>query len=689
MKPPDLDLLEHSIIPPQAADPDLSPFGSAKERFLAERPDPPGRAVNAKFLSWLRQRARAQDLPHELIDLAWGLSELERHPDPRHQQATCYLVLAMLLALREGSTRMYMAPPEGRAHLMATLKNLLPPDPDPVLDIIASRENASSPSPLIGHQPQEYKPLVRDGPYLYAQRMWQFEDRLTRRLHARMIHAPADPSEVKTALSDVLHHPPMIDDHPIALSEEQVQAVVQAASQRWTVVSGGPGTGKTSIVLALLRVLIRLGVQVSDIALTAPTGKAAQRMAEAVSEGLARLNHPGPLDTALTHAPPVPKTLHRLLGYRPGADTFTHHEDNPLAESVVIVDEGSMVDLGLMQHLLSSVRPDARMVVLGDIDQLPSVNAGNVLRQLRKVDHEPRRWTVELSHSYRMRQDESGGRQLLEAARCINEGNADALLSSTKEPPLLQTTPDPKALSWQGLALLTGEDPAAVTRAFIEQWEAHLDPIPSQGRIYRFFEGRFRPEDEAQLTQRFDTQNRRKLLCVTRSTGFVMGANTINQRVHQRRAAAQGQYEATDPLPGEPVMMLKNDYVRNLFNGDVGIIMKVAVDRQPALPMAVFSTPNGFQPFHLNALQSELTLAHAMTIHKAQGSEFDHVAIFLPEYDLPLLTREILYTAVTRAKKSVTFVGHLELIRRGIERAVQRDSGIAEKLSSLLLGETA
>jgi exodeoxyribonuclease V alpha subunit len=534
---------------------------------------------------------------------------------------------------------------------------------------IAARSLLVRASSLVSKDPSAYVPLIFDGEHLYLQRMLLLERRFADSFEKKVsVAVPVDRTAVREALMQVRLH-------PLQLSPEQEAAVEKAAVDGFTVISGGPGTGKTSIVTALLRVLVRTGVEPEQIGLSAPTGKAANRLDEAIRKNLERIEEKDAADAELFARCPRAQTLHRLLGFSPKDATFRHHEDNRLAQRVLIVDESSMIDLVLMDQLLRSVRPDSRLVLLGDAEQLPSVEAGAVLRDIGAAERPKGRFTVKLEKSFRMDEGDPGGRAIMQAARAINAGDPEALLEE------LRPVERAEALRFSGVELLEATGPALapfLERFYRERLAAHRDWLRLTRHHYRFADGAFFAEDQADLEALLSHHGRFKLLAVTRERAF-SGVSSLNQSIHRMVLHAL-KVPAAPLLPGEPVMMLKNDYERGLFNGDQGAILSVIADGRPH-PMAVFRTAAGFEPFHLQALKKDLAPAHAMTVHKSQGSEFDHVAIVLPDGELPILTRELLYTAVTRARRAVTIVGPRGPLLAAISRRVERHSGLAERIA--------
>ncbi len=441
-----------------------------------------------------------------------------------------------------------------------------------------------------------------------------------------------------------------------------------ALNRRLAVVSGGPGTGKTTIALALARGLVRLGVPASELALAAPTGKAANRLQESFQAGLAALPVPSAADRALQSACPPAQTLHRLLGYSPATGRFLHHHNYRLAARAVIVDEGSMIDLSLMDRLLRALRDDAVLVLLGDADQLPSVDAGAVFRDLGSL-------AVRLHRSFRTDQAQAAGRRISECAAAVRAGDAGRLLA------LLASRPTTAKLAFDGVELVPGTERDAV----LERWyQDRIAALPEWRQLieheYVLEPQGFSAEDDDRLTRLHAQVARQRVLCVTRERPT--GTNPVNAFLHGLCAGSSDEL-----LPGEPVLVLRNDYQRGLWNGDQGFILLVAEPGQAARPMAVFrlsaAGPSASRWLAVppEALGEGLSLAYALTVHKAQGSEHDRVLLLLPEQPLPLLTRELLYTALTRARHAVVICGNADVLSAGANNSLTRSSGLAEKLA--------
>jgi exodeoxyribonuclease V alpha subunit len=427
-----------------------------------------------------------------------------------------------------------------------------------------------------------------------------------------------------------------------------------------------------------------MGVPLDSVAIAAPTGKAAQRLAEAIALGLAsRTNDIA--QAALGATPLAPMTLHRLLGWSPASGRFLHHENNPLPYRVVIVDEASMIDLAMMDRLLRALAAEARLVLLGDADQLPSVEAGAVFRDLCAALGSSR-----LTTNLRVARDE-GGRAIVAAATAVNTG----VIGST-----MARVTSPSALTLTGVELVDASW-ADAGDAFLDLWwrsrVATDDGFQRRAkRIYMLTAGAFGETDTAELRALFAHYATGRILCATRAQGAPASADAINESLMDRLRGPGSIRRAwrrpTDFAPGAPVMVQRNDYARNLFNGDQGVVVRVdGGDAGGVRSMAVFPRGDAFEPIPLDG-NADLAPAFAMTVHKAQGSEFEHVALVLPhapsrgsgnesEEPSAFLTRELVYTAITRARRSVVILSPWDLLTRAVSRTVQRHSGVAEKLA--------
>ncbi|THF56898.1 exodeoxyribonuclease V subunit alpha [Pseudothauera rhizosphaerae] len=514
--------------------------------------------------------------------------------------------------------------------------------------------------------PGSAHPLVLDGAgRLYLRRHYDLEGRLAAALRARTARAAGegDPQALGALLADFF--PPRADGRP----DWQKLAVALALLRRLTVISGGPGTGKTTTVAALLGCLLSLRADLR-IALAAPTGKAAARMLEALRARSERL--PADLRARL---PQEAWTVHRLLGVTPQAGRFRLHAGNPLPFDVVVVDEASMLDLALAARLVDAVPPAARLILLGDKDQLAAVEAGAVFAELSAgsrfsdecaaaledlAGHRPADAgepaalpdsVVWLRESHRFAAGSGIGR----LAAGINGGEAAALLAWLRE------AADP-ALGWLEDA---GRAPAAEVLARCEAgYGAYADALRHGGN------------DPAAAFAAFD---RFRVLAAVHDGP--RGVRALNARLAEWLRGALAH--AADPgagaewYPGRPVIVLRNDYLLGLFNGDVGLTLADADGRLQVWFPAAGGGFRALSPVRLPAVDT----AFALTVHKAQGSEFEEVLMVLPDAESPVLTRELLYTGVTRAARRVALAGSAAAFAAACARRTVRHSGLADRLA--------
>jgi exodeoxyribonuclease V alpha subunit len=634
----------------------------------------------------LEESVATLNLEPGAVQLAVEIAALDETLDDHHRLLLVKLILASLAAHAEGSTRLDV---KDRAVLPRLLAPLCAEAAESTATELRNWLATKSPSSVIARSVDEFAPLMLLDGFLYHQRIHAAESRLAERVLALLAATPARAEGAAIA--------PTLDDirtQPVSLSDEQLAAVATAARSRLALISGGPGTGKTSIIVAILRALVRLGLEPRDIALAAPTGKAAYRMRESIRESLGEIENPGDHDTRLSRNAPEPQTVHRLLRWSPTLGRFRHHRQNPLAAKVVIVDESSMLDLVLMERLTGALAPQARLVLLGDADQLPSVAAGAVFRDLITAAESASAppaladATCRLTKSFRMDPSKPSGRAILSVARAINEGAAKELFEVKDErgEPLIARRRSAEEIVWEKVEWLPDDEKTLA--AFVDHWFS--ERVRGNGPIQSLVKDRwtigpngFIQDRNGQLPNLFRHFAESRILCVTRV--FENGAEKMNNLLHQRASASRGAAHGAsrgrfDYLPGEPVLFLHNDYDRMLFNGDQGLTLwgRERGKSKPSLIVA-FERPGGYEAFYLETLRPNLELAYATTVHKAQGSEFRNVAVILPREEMPLLTAEVAYTAVTRAAEGVVVVGGENALERFAAR-VRRSSGMADKI---------
>lgn len=495
---------------------------------------------------------------------------------------------------------------------------------------------------------------------LYLERYWRTEQTVRHHLEVRQRQTPppVEPGVLRRELDGLFD-----DDLPAGQPHHQRLAASMTCLNQITVIAGGPGTGKTTVVAKVLALHEALRGSPPIVALAAPTGKAAARLEEAVIQTLTELGAPWSLT-----AVPKAVTMHRLLGWRRGASTPAHTQVNPLPHDLVVIDEMSMVSLPAMAHLLNALRPDARLVLVGDPDQLAPVDAGAVLADITKAApespvsllnalaplepadrpaaHPTGAGVVTLQHTWRF----GGGIDRL--ARAIRSGDAD-----------------------EALAAVSGDD------ADVRLIETGDQLVPSalastQALVTATGQTMFEAADAGRVSEALRALEGHRVLCAHLRGPF--GVARWERQVHDWiRSAVPGYGHPGDLHPGLPIMVTENDQEVGLFNGDTGVVVRAPEGIRVAFARG--EKPTLFTTLQLNAISS----VHAMTVHKSQGSQFNRVTVVLPPVESPLLTRELLYTAVTRARTGVEIIGSPEALVKAVLRPANRASGLGRRLSSV------
>jgi exodeoxyribonuclease V alpha subunit len=591
------------------------------------------------------------------------------------------LVLALMIAQRQGSTCLPLDPsPRGVLRgLVSEIARLagLPGDAATLLRAITRLTGMPQFDSVVGTRDQRL-PLIVDNGCLYTERSRWLEERVALRLAARLAAPPSVPAATLAGIAADLARRPAA---AAALSDEQARAVELAVSGKLAIVTGGPGTGKTLVAAAIVRGLARLGI--TQIALAAQTGKAANRITQVIGEQLAAIRDPGDLDRALAAAPPIAQTLHRLLGYR--GERFAHHAQSPLPYGAVIVDEASMIDLELMDALLDALPASAPLILIGDAHQLPAIDAGQILADLAAPEGPAAARVGVLARSYRMDTSDPAGRAVYDAAAAVHAGAVQRLVERAH--PLAQPrTPGTLGFSGAEWVDTTGAtDPQAIALQAAESLWHHFEgprALRAAERVFRFTDGQIDPAQAAELERLWRLLGRARVLTVTRA--LPTGSLAINAHLHELALERMSVTGRPELVPGEPVMITANDYQRGLFNGDQGIIVRADEGLGRHHYRAVFRAGGELRPFAIEALRDRLELAWALTVHKSQGSELDAIALILPHDDLPLVTRELIYTGITRARTGAAIVGAKALLVAAGKRRALRYSGLANRLRALV-----
>ncbi|MBK5441390.1 exodeoxyribonuclease V subunit alpha [Pseudomonas sp. TH32] len=650
------------------------------------------RALDKAFVGFLHELDPQAD---PLVLLAAALTS--------HQLGHGHVCLDLFETLKAPDFALSL-PPEGDAHTGAMLL------PSQLLDGLDGAHwcHALAASRLValavdGSEDAQSRPLVLSGKRLYLRRYWTYERRIDTALRLRLATRESVADDLPERLNRLFDQAP-----PDGVVDWQKLACALATRGAFSIVTGGPGTGKTTTVVRLLALLQAPAVEAGSalrIRLAAPTGKAAARLTESISQQVLSLKVP---DAVKDKIPTQVTTVHRLLGSRPGTRHFRHHIGNPLPLDVLVVDEASMIDLEMMANLLDALPPHARLVLLGDKDQLASVEAGAVLGDLCRdaeagfYSPQTRQWLQQVSGedlgSSGLQEDLDGSHPLAQQvvmlrysrrfgegsgigqlARWVNQQNAEQarkLLAARSHADLFCVS-------------LKGEHDHALERLV-------LDGHGEGAHGYRYYLKLLQtarpsldtPRDHEawtlwaqKLLKAFDAF---QLLCAVRKGPW--GVEGLNQRITAALLRARLIDSDQQWYEGRPVLMTRNDYGLGLMNGDIGIALKLPEsDGGPQVLRVAFprNDGQGGVRFVLPSRLNDVETVYAMTVHKSQGSEFTHTALILPDALNPVLTKELIYTGITRAKDWFSLIEPRGgVFEEAVRRKVKRLSGLMLELGT-------
>ena len=515
------------------------------------------------------------------------------------------------------------------------------------------------------------KPLILDNGYLYLRRYWLYQQKLAQEIQSRMGQHELELSSDQINWQKMrLHHyfEQDSDSRQANKNDEtnwQQRAAERALQNKFLIISGGPGTGKTTTIARILALLIEdyliktakivkkggggYNATSFNILLAAPTGKASIRMLDSIREAQQKMQLS---DEIQEYIPTKASTIHKLLGYIPDSITFKHNRNNTLRADVVLVDEASMIDIALMSKLLEAIPKKAKIILIGDKDQLSSVETGSVFADMcqgLKDSH----YLVTLQKNWRFSQD-SGIGQLAIAA---NQGDAKKLLRILHHPDQTECTLIPPT------TLSTRQIPDELTSA----WAMYFDIIKNP---------------KATLTEIFNAFHHYRILCALRRG--LNGSVTLSRRIENKLVKQgfitlrAGRKTGAGWYHGRPIMITQNSYDKGLFNGNTGITLIRDGQLKVYFPDGEEGAFKALAPIRLPAHET----TWAMTIHKSQGSEFNQTSLILPHEVMPLLTRQLIYTGITRAKESVRIIASEAVLSAGIKTEAKQATQIETLLNS-------
>ncbi|MGR3220656.1 MAG: exodeoxyribonuclease V subunit alpha [Candidatus Anammoxibacter sp.] len=603
------------------------------------------------------------------------LTELSGH---KADASLTAILICMFASLNEGSICMQINKP----HLTKNLERFLDCNnaenyATKFLTTLAGDSFAN----IITTDKQAYIPIIREksdnADILYFKKYHVHKDSLNKGIKSLLQIAPLSSNITKdhdSIIDDVINTRPVFLQKgiPAKLDPGQERAIRLALTTNFLIISGGPGTGKTTILVNIIRCLVRKNIQYKRILIAAPTGRAAQRITESVQRSLITIENPTADDIDLQAI--AAKTIHRLLKYNSTKNSFMHQPGNTLPADVVIIDEVSMVDVSLMDDLLKAIDlTTTKIILLGDRNQLPSVDAGAVLADLipDKIiagSNMEGRIAI-LERDYR-----SKG-AIRDVAKEINDKDRSKEIKWSA-PVSIREALKTESGEYSIIAGVNRSDWTFVIKTWADHFyckpdgsgASYIDIVNEVGGID--FDTLNNEEERNTLTEIFTFIQRSKILTIMREG--VYGCAGVNNILSEYLSPKFDRYGKNNRFNGAPVMILRNNYDNGLFNGDVGVTFRDS----NGIYHLIVQQYGKFYSYPLDSIPTHET-AFAVTVHKSQGSEYDNVMIVLPEKGgESLLTREIIYTGLTRAKERAFIYGNRSVLNRAVSRKVERFSGL-------------
>lgn len=533
--------------------------------------------------------------------------------------------------------------------------------------------------PLVTSQNKPKQPFVLHNNKVYLQRYFNYESQILAKIF-EMVERHTENAEldfVSKRMENLKKHSPFIKKlfaTPLKTNQTnwQLTAAIMGVLNNFTIITGGPGTGKTTTVAKILAILFAINPNLK-VALAAPTGKAAARMAESLKATTASSTSNIPQNIAAKFEDLQPATIQRLLGHLRNSPYFKHNHTNPLNYDVVIVDEASMIDVTLFAKLLNAIGPQTRLILLGDKNQLASVEAGSLfgdLCQAQQILNLFNTHTAAFINGFVNNVEENIN------ATNIENNNRHPLFQHIVELKFSHRFNNNEGIGLFSKAII--ENNATQINDFISanaDAQVSIDTYYSKTFIEDFVVGYEEYIHESDIKIAIQKFNRLRILCAIRESD--QGVYALNKYVEKHLSSKKLIDTRTEFYNHRPIIITSNNYVLNLYNGDIGI---VRIDDDGNLK-AWFEGENGEIKSVLPGLINQAETVYAMTIHKSQGSEFDQVLVVLPQQqNIAILTRELLYTGITRAKNKVFLQGSQTVILKAAEAQVKRTSGIADRL---------